>query len=285
MGVALTPQVAHPGPWAGGSGACSPSGSLRPFLGSSPALWHIRGLRRPEKWPLGRDGIMEAVSRGGGAQLGGCGVSSPGPPRPGPGGSAASRAPKRRTGCRPRTPRAPPWSGQRKAGRRLRSLGYGLRDPWRQPVAPRGTQGPPTRPAPSVCVSAQTPPGRLVPGAPDASASVPCGAGQAGHAATSSRGLPELPEHHRTRSLSHGPRLTVPCWKVGHPLPPPPPCTALGVTQVEVGVSWRPWSPRAGGGGGMCLPPGQGGAGCAPAPPRVPCPASLQAGAAWGQGG
>lgn len=37
--------------------------------------------------------------------------------------------------------------------------------------------------------------------------------------------LPELVDHHRTCSLSHGLRLTLPCWKVGPP--PTPPAAAL----------------------------------------------------------
>lgn len=58
------------------------------------------------------------------------------------------------------------------------------------------------------------------------------------HEAVSFSSLPELVDHHRTQSLSHGLRLTSPCRKVGlpHPaclsppgqtLPHPCPATAL----------------------------------------------------------
>lgn len=55
--------------------------------------------------------------------------------------------------------------------------------------------------------------------------------------------LAELVEHHKAQSLSHGLRLTSPCWKVG-PLPQPDPCLPPQASALS------PQAPEPSGGGG-----------------------------------
>lgn len=88
--------------------------------------------------------------------------------------------------------------------------------------------------------------------------------------------LSELVDHHKAQSLSHGLRLTVPCWKVGSPasLSPDVGGGGTGTPGPRDSGRLRPCSHRAGRGGGAVpsfagspLPLGQGEA-CAPASPE-----------------